>query len=301
MSMEEISNENSTNQAPVTPVVSATPSGLIRAVDEIAGTMPKFECDLPGWHGPYDLILKVIDDQQLSLLDLDIAVLLDHYLKYFEALSFVDIDEAGEFLVVAATLAQIKSKMLLPPEEGEVVEEEEVDPRAELVRYLQEYQRFKQAAQSLQDRPLLGRDVFAKGGRENFEGLEGEGRGQLFQLVKGFQKAWIRTETRNTYQIEQEEVSVSDRFREIFKELRVRSQLTFEEILPVEKGRLYLIATFLAVLELVRMKKLRISQAEIGEALFLNFIEGSTDDDIIHSEFDETLDDSSAETQEEIA
>jgi len=291
--MEEISTETNNRLVPTTP------SGLIRAGDEIIGTMPKFECDLPGWHGPYDLILKVIDDQQLSLLDLDIAVLLEHYLKYFEALSFIDIDEAGEFLVVGATLAQIKSKMLLPPEEGESIEEEEVDPRTELVRYLQEYQKFKRAAQSLQDRPILGRDVFVKGGRESFEGLEGEGRGQLFQLVKGFQKAWIRTETRNTYQIEQEEISVSERFREIFDELKSRSQLTFEEILHVDRGRLYIIATFLAVLELVRMKKLRISQAEIGESLFLNFIEGAADDDIIHSEFDEALED--APTQEEIA
>jgi len=289
--MEEVSIEN-------TKTAVVTKSGLIRAIDEVAGIMPKFECDLPGWHGPYDLILQVIDDQQLSLLDLDISVLLEHYLKYFEALSFVDIDEAGEFLVVAATLAQIKSKMLLPPEEGEKVEEEEIDPRAELVRYLQEYQRFKQAAQSLQDRPLLGRDVFAKGGRESFEGLEGEGRGQLFQLVKGFQKAWIRTETRNTYQIEQEEISVSERFREIFKDLKARTQLTFEEILPAARGRLFIIATFLAVLELVRMKKLRISQAEIGESLFLNFIEGSADDDMIHSEFDESVD---ANAEEEIA
>lgn len=260
---------------------------LFRAAEESSLSMPKYEVDLPGWHGPYDLILQVIEEQELSLLDLDISKLLEHYLSYLEGLSFVDIDEAGEFLVVAATLAQIKSKMLLPPEEKPEDQEEEVDPRAELVRYLQEYQKIKQAALLLQDRPLLGRDVFLKGARENFQGLEGEGRGQLFQLVKGFQKAWIRTETRKEFEIEQEEVSVSERYREIFERLQQSHQVTFEDILPSERGRLYLIASFLAVLELVRMKKIKLLQVEAGDTLFLSFVEGATADDVVHSEFDE--------------
>jgi segregation and condensation protein A len=276
-------------------------SELVRASEDSAQSMPKFEVDVLGWHGPYDLILQVIDEQELNLLDLDISKLLEHYLQYLEGLTSIDIDEAGDFLVVAATLAQIKSKMLLPADESAAVEEVEVDPRAELVRYLQEYQKFKEAAKLLQDRPLLGRDVFTKGAREQFEGLELEGRGQLFQLVKGFQKAWIRTETKNTYQIEQEEVSVSERLQEVFELLQEKKQLTFDEILIADRGRIFLIASFLAVLELVRLKKMRISQMDSGETLFLNFIEGASDEDVmgVHSEFDESEETSAGPTSSE--
>lgn len=228
----------------------------------------KFQVQLGEWTGPYDLILKVIDEQELDLFDLDISKLLEHYLSYLEELKEIDIDEVGDFLVVAATLAQIKSKMLLPKDEIEQLEEEE-DPREKLVRYLQEYQRIKKFADELRERPLLNRDVFAKGLSERFEGIEAEGRGTLFQLVKGFQKALARARSDEEFSVEQEEVSVAERFQEILDLLKERAELSFDDLLPSGRGKSYLIASFLAVLELVRLREVILFQRGPVEAIFL--------------------------------
>src|SRR5690349_13907863 len=131
-----------------------TDQQLVRAEAEILGPQEKYQVTLPAWTGPYDVLLQVIDEQDLNLLDLDISILLEHYLEFIRTSEHINLDEAGEFLVVAATLAQIKSKLLLPKEEGPQ-EEEEKDPREDLVRYLMEYQKIKQAAELLKDRPLL--------------------------------------------------------------------------------------------------------------------------------------------------
>lgn len=260
--------------------------GLVRAPEEQLSAAEKYQVHLPDWTGPYDVLLKVIDEQEMNLLDLDIAKLLEHYLVYIKELEVINLDEAGEFLVVAATLAQIKSKMLLPDEKSEE-EEEEIDPRAELVQYLIEYQKFKKAAEQLRERPILGRDVFEKGRKEIFQGLEAEGRGKLFQLVKGFQKAIQRVELNQDFEVEMEEVSVSERFHDIFAQVEKHRQVAFEDFLPEGKSKTFLIASFLAVLELVRMKKVGILQRLMDGPVFLEYREGATDADVVHSEFDE--------------
>jgi len=281
----------STNQEPQNLREARGDTGLIRAAEvDLPAVTKKFTVVLPQWTGPYDLLLQVIQEQDLNLFDLNISILLDHYLQYLEQLESIDIDEAGEFVVVAATLAQIKSKMLLPVDPNEKNEEEEGDPRAELVRYLIEYQKIKQAADQLRARPLLGRDVFVKGAQEVFEGLETEGHGKLFQLVKGFQKALARADIQLPFEVEMEDVSVSDRFQEVFSRVQTSREVCFEDFLPIGRSKSYLIASFLAVLELVRMKKVLILQRIIDGPLFLIYREGATSEDVVHSEFDEVLD-----------
>jgi segregation and condensation protein A len=264
---------------------------LIKAKEETLEKPEKYQVHFSDWYGPYDLLLKVIEEKELNLFDLNIAILLDGYLQYLESLTMIDLDDAGEFLIVAATLAQIKSKMLLPKEET-VSEEDEVDPRAELASYLIEYQKIKQAAERLREMPILGRDVFVKGLHEHFEGLDTEGHGTLFQLVKGFQKAVKRVEVRQDFQIEKENVSVSDRFSEIFLEVKSQKELSFDRLLSDSSSRIFIIASFLAVLELIRMKKIQIFQRDLDGPVFLAFREGATSEDVVHSEFDEVLDDS---------
>lgn len=258
---------------------------LIRGESDTNVKIEKFQVQLSEWTGPYDLLLQVIEEKNLNILDLNISVLLDGYLHYLEKLEFVDLDDAGEFLVVAATLAQIKSKLLLPAEEKEE-QDEEGDPRAELARYLMEYQKIKQAAEHLRELPILGRDVFVKGLREHFEGLEAEGRGKLFQLVKGFQKAVQRVEVQQPFQIEREDVSVSERFLEIFELVKSQRELNFDSLMPSNRSKVYLIASFLAVLELVRMKKIKLAQRDLNGPVFLEYCEGATAEDVVHSEFD---------------
>jgi len=258
---------------------------LIQAAREQSVQSEKYQVELPQWKGPYDLLLQVIEEQNLNLLDLDIAKLLDGYMVMLENATDLDLDEAGEFLVVAATLAQIKSKLLLPQEP--VAEEEEKDPREDLVKYLIEYQKMKQAADLLRDRPLLGRDVFTKGVHEHFDGGEAEGHGNLFQLVKGFQKVLRELKAETPYQIKREDVSVSMRFQEIFSQLQQEQESSFEDLLREGKSVVYVIATFLAILELVRLKKISILQRGSGAELFLKFIPGASDTDLLKSEFDE--------------
>lgn len=245
----------------------------------------KYQVSLPSWTGPYDILLQVIDDQQMNLLDLDISILLEHYLAYLEALEVINLDEAGEFLVVAASLAQIKSKLLLPKEDGPV-EEEEKDPREDLVRYLMEYQKIKAAAELLKDRPLLGRDVFTKGAREQFEGVLGEGRGTLYQLVRGFQNVMRELKAEAGYAVQMEEVNVSERLHEIFIMLKDARELDFAQVLAERRTKVAVIASFLATLELVRLKKVKIYQNSPDSPLYLRLVEGAEDDISVHSEFD---------------
>jgi segregation and condensation protein A len=258
---------------------------LVRAPHEGFSTKEKFQVVLPAWAGPYDLLLQVIDEQNLNLLDLDISILLAHYLDYIEKTLEIDVDEAGEFLVVGATLAQIKSKLLLPqdPSEQEV---EEKDPREDLVRYLQEYQKIKVAAELLKDRPLLGRDVFTKGIREAFEGAESEGRGTLFQLVKGFQSALKDLRAITPMEVSTEQYSVSDRMREVVEQIEREREVSFEDLLKATASKLFVIASFLSVLELVRLKQISLFQGQGEEArLYLRW-RGNGDTQALVSEFD---------------
>lgn len=263
---------------------------LVKAPHEGFAAKEKFQVSVAAWHGPYDLLLQVIEEQNLNLLDLDISVLLHHYLDYLEKSLEIDIDEAGDFIVVGATLAQIKSKLLLPKDENEVLEEEK-DPREDLVRYLMEYQKIKQAADQLRDRPLLGRDVFTKGIREHFEGIEGEGHGTLFQLVKGFQTALRDLRASQPMSFEMEHVSVSDRLHEIIEILKIQRELCFEDLLPPEMTKVFIIATFLATLELVRLKQIQLF-ATPDRRVYLRLKEAGGSENLI-SEFDEALADNS--------
>lgn len=264
---------------------------LIQSHDEVVDA-PRFQVELPEWSGPYDLLLQVIDEQKLDIFNLDISKLLEHYLIFLEGLKAIDLDDAGEFLVVAATLAQIKSKMLLPKEE-QPEEEAEKDPREDLVRYLLEYQKIKKAAEALGERPLVGRDVFLKGYQEKFEGAELPGKGNLYQLIKSFQTVLREARSQPQMNIRRESVSVSERLKEILADLERETDLDFEETLKAENDKLFIIASFLAVLELVRLKQIQIFTLESGH-IRIRRILGATLDGFV-SEFDE-----SGETAEEV-
>jgi segregation and condensation protein A len=264
---------------------------LIRAESSTeSSTTPaeRYQVHWADWSGPFDILLQVVDEKNLNLLDLDISILLDGYLEHLKNTPSIDIDEAGEFLLVGSTLAQIKSRLLLPKEE--VPEEEEKDPREDLVRYLMEYQKFKQAAELLGERPLLGRDVFVKGAREHFEGAETEGSGNLFQLVKGFQKVLREVRAQTPMAMSREEVSVSQRLLEVFRIVKERGECEFRELLDGAMSKVFVIVTFLSLLELVRLKKMKVIVPEGSEQIYLRFLEGADESEILNSEFDETTD-----------
>jgi segregation and condensation protein A len=173
----------------------------------------------------------------------------------------LNLDLAGEYLVLAATLTHIKSRMLLPPSEEE--EEEEEDPRRELVRQLLEYEAFKEAALGLDRMKILGRDVFSRDHIFDDSGEEGETLREIgiFELVEAFRRVTLGTDQHDIMEIDVEKISLSERINDIVDELEKRGELTFTDLLGETGSRKRLIYTFLAILELMKLRIIRAYQA----------------------------------------
>jgi segregation and condensation protein A len=175
----------------------------------------------------------------------------------------LNIDIASEYLVMAATLAHIKSKMLLPtpPEDQDGPPEEEIDPRAELVRRLLEYQKYKLAAEQLGDRTVFGRDIFARGTKEAVaEGPAPLAPASLFKLLDAFEAILKRVSRTRDHQIDFERISITDRINQLSDILRARPSVAFEDLFEGAKTRADVIVTFLALLEMTRLRMTRIAQ-----------------------------------------
>jgi segregation and condensation protein A len=213
------------------------------------------------FEGPLDLLLHLIHKNQLDIMNIPIALITEQYLEYLKLMKELNLDVAGEYLLMASTLLHIKSKMLLPTsQEGE--EEEEEDPRAELVRRLLEYQKYKEAAQGLERRPLLDRDVFIRSiSPEKEEPVPEELEVNLFELLEAFRKLLERAKIESFHEVMLDHLSVEERVQEIVSLLqRERRSLAFHLLFPEGSSRRMIIVTFLAILELVKMKLVRIFQ-----------------------------------------
>jgi segregation and condensation protein A len=219
------------------------------------------------FEGPLDLLLHLIRQNEVEITDIPIAKISEQYLAYLDVMQELNLEVVGDYLVMAATLAWIKSRMLLPLDAiGE--EGEEIDPRAELVARLLEYQRFKEAAEKLGDRRLLGRDVFEARapGLESLPESEREVEVGLFELVRAFKTALEGAPPKpRVHAIEIEHITVHERMMVVMEALQEVESLDFDQILAQRDGRspsrLVIIATFLAILELTRLAVLRIFQS----------------------------------------
>ena len=229
---------------------------------------PALNVKLEVFEGPLDLLLHLIKKNEIDIYDIPIAVITGQYLEYLEMMKNLNLDVAGEFLLMAATLLHIKSKMLLPPteEEGGEGEGEEgpEDPRAELVRRLLEYQKFKEAASDLSQGLLLDREVFARHffGEEIFkeaeEGLVGEV--SLFDLVEAIKKVLQGAPAEEFQEISVDHLSIKDRIQEVMEKLWAKENLSFDELFSSQSPRREIVLTFLAILELLRLRMIRIYQ-----------------------------------------
>jgi segregation and condensation protein A len=220
---------------------------------------------LPAFEGPLDLLLHLIQQHELDILDIPIAFITEKYVQYITLMQQLNIDLASEYLVMAATLLHIKSKMLLPslPEDQEEGEPEpEEDPRAELVRRLLEYQKYRDAAEQLGERNVLGRDVFGRGmpvpAAEEQAPLAPV---SLFKLLEAFQSVMDRAQIRTDHEVELERFSITDRINELSDVLRVRPRVQFDELFAGQSSRAALIVTFLALLEMTRLRLTRLIQS----------------------------------------
>ncbi len=222
---------------------------------------------LPVFEGPLDLLLHLIRINEVEITDIPIARISEQYLEYLTLVGELDLEVVGEYLVMASTLAWIKSRMLLPAERvGE--DGEEIDPRAELVARLLEYQRFKEVATELGERQRLGRDVFAARGFELEAPAESEREIEigLFDLVEAYRRVLEakRDAESKPHEIEAETITVRERMMEIMTALEPRPSIDFDVLLREERSRphtkVLIIVTFLAILELTRLSAIRIYQ-----------------------------------------
>jgi len=220
-----------------------------------------FTFRLEGFEGPLDLLLHLIQKNELDIFNIPIALVTEQYLEYLQLMKVLNLDVAGEYLLMASTLLHIKSKMLLPRSSEE--EEGEEDPRTELIRRLLEYQKYKQAALELEQRPLLDRDVFLRlMPAEPEEGSEEERiEVNLLELLEAFRKVLERVKPEGVHEVILESISVEDKMEEILMFLkRENRSVVFHRLFPEQASRRVVIVTLLAILELVKMKRIRIFQ-----------------------------------------
>jgi len=225
--------------------------------------MDSYAIQLENFEGPLDLLLHLIKKNEMDIYDIPMAVITRQYLAIIDTMKILNLDVAGEFLLMAATLLHIKSKMLLPKIVEEELEEEEEDPRAELVRRLLEYQKYKEVSQTLDDRPQLGRELFARASPEP-EVLEEAETGfvavGLFDLLAALQDILKESPEPFVHEVSMEQLSIKDRINVILSSLQGKESMAFAELFSEGIKRNEMIVTFLALLELVKMRMLRFMQ-----------------------------------------
>jgi segregation and condensation protein A len=240
----------------------------------------KYKIKLPYFEGPLDLLLFFVKRDELNIYDIPIAKITKEFLEYIHLMQMLDLEVASEFIVMASTLMQIKAKMLLPKPEVEGEEEEE-DPRAELARRLAEYKKFKELAfefSKMEDEAgkFFYRGYFKNDARDYFEEDEEFLKDvSLFDLLTAFKGALEGARETVYHEIETQNYKVEDEMENILNRLKFKRKFSFNEIIDsyVEKARI--IVAFLALLELARLKKIRISQEEVfGELIIEDASQG---------------------------
>ena len=242
-------------------VISEWPQDLFIPPDALEVVLESFE-------GPLDLLLYLIRKQNLDILDIPVADITRQYMGYVDLMQGSNLDLAAEYLVMAALLAEIKSRMLLPKPRSELADDE--DPRAALVRRLQEYERFSQAANELDDRPRLEREIFlATVPFVDPHPPKVQAHVNLQQLVRAYQSVVERAEANLHMLVTRDMLSMRERMTNILKKLQTQDYVRFEELFSVAEGRQGVVVTFIALLELFRDDMLVIIQNEPFSAIHI--------------------------------
>lgn len=224
-----------------------------------------YKVKLEVFEGPLDLLLYLIKKEELDIYDIPVAKITDQYLEYLELMQLLDLNIAGEFLVMAATLMHIKSKMLLPPDLLEGEEKEEADPRAELVRRLIEYKKFKEAAAELSHMESTQKHFFARvgvgGAADAPETKDDFFEASLFDLISAFTKV-LKDIPRDTFhKVVKDEFTVSEKLHDIMHLLVDKKLIFFTDLFRAAKNKFEVVTIFLALLELIKMREVSVRQA----------------------------------------
>lgn len=220
------------------------------------------EVILEQFEGPLDLLLYLIRKQNLDILEVNVADIVDQYIMYINMMQTLQLELASEYLVMAAMLAEIKSRMLLPRNQGDGDDEED-DPRAELLRRLQEYERFKEAAENLDELPRLERDTFT-GIIDTPDRIQERVHPEveMQELMLAFAGVLRRTERFESHEVQQEQLSTRERMSDVLNKLQGGHFVTFSELFDPNEGRLGVVVTFLAILELIKESLIDIVQQQ---------------------------------------
>ncbi|PLX95811.1 MAG: segregation/condensation protein A [Desulfuromonas sp.] len=223
-----------------------------------------YEIRLDNFEGPLDLLLHLIKKNEVDLAEIPLVEITDQYLEILETMQSLNLDVAGEFLVMAATLIHIKSRMLLPPSEDETLEEDEIDPREELVQRLIEYQKYKEAAAELDTYPQLGREVYLRHpplleeGSDDDPELEAVG---LFELVEALRGLLKEHPEPAFHEVTLERLSVVDRINTILQRLEGSDSLSLSDLFDAAPSRSEVVVSLLALLELTKLRVIRLLQS----------------------------------------
>lgn len=242
-----------------------------------AGLEAAYRVELPIFEGPLDLLLYLVRKHELNILDISISFITQKYLEHLELMRQLNLDVAAEYLLMAATLAYIKSREMLPTPDAPLEDESnEPDPRAELIRRLLEYQRYKDAAERLGERPVLGRDVFARNAPlEAMEGVDAPlADVSVFTLIETLGDILKRAKVQLDCDIMVDRISVIERIQQLIDRLEGEPSFTLESCLQLEAGeqqlRHQVVVTFLALLELAKLGVIRLHQVAMAGAVYIS-------------------------------
>lgn len=241
-------------------VVSTPPEDLYIPPEALEVFLESFE-------GPLDLLLYLIKRQNIDILDIPIAQITTQYVEYVELMKDIKLDLAAEYLVMAAMLAEIKARMLLPRHEAL---EEEDDPRSELIRRLQEYERFKQAATDIDQLPRMERDTFACSVEVvKTEQQKRQPEVQLQELLQAFQVVLQRVEMSSDHQIKRENLSIREKMTHVLATLQRQKFIMFHDLFLISEGRQGVVVTFIAMLELLKVQLIDLVQESAYSPIYL--------------------------------
>lgn len=224
-----------------------------------------YQVRIENFEGPLDLLLHLIKKNEINIYDIPVAMIARQYLEYLDAMEELNLNVAGDFLVMAATLLQIKSKMLLPVDETADDDEEGPDPREELVRRLLEYKAFKEAARRLDDQEKVWREVFWREQSPSVEEVEEDlplENVSLFDLVDALKEVLERNPSSRLLEIIPDNLTVRERMNLILERLEGKDSVSFAALFEGATHRMVIVVTFLALLELMRLRVARVFQAE---------------------------------------
>jgi len=225
-------------------------------------TEKNYSVNLEVFQGPLDLLLYLIKKDEVDIYDIPIARVTEQYMQYIEVMKILNLELAGEYILMAATLIRIKTKLLLPPVEGDA---EEQDPREELVAALLEYKKFKEVSEILREKRIMEERIYVPppvdGGNGDKEKVVLSPTTTLFDMLTAFKEVLERAEQEKTFEVMAEEITIEERIARILEILEGQESATFQELFADIPKKMIAITTFLAILELIRLRRIAVRQS----------------------------------------